>query len=690
MDLKTRIVKFFGGVTASEFTSVRKDLLSALEELERQESDEDVDFEKEMLQGFQALAKTYRKKGWVFAAVWRVATCAASVPLQVYRSDVERDEEGNEHEAVHPVLSHAAVAKLEKPNSYESGWLLRMRTFADLMIGGQAYWALEPMPMPGVKPEVLEVTSIRRLPPHMVEVVGDEKSFVKHFIYTVNGKRQTIPRERMVWFATYDPLNERGGIGPLEAARDALLLDEYAFQSNTRFFQNDGTPAGVIEPKEGTPKLSEAELTRYRSHWLQNFKGVKNKGRIAFVPPGYSFKPVSPSVSDMLFQEARKWSRLEMIAPFGVPPVLLGDLERATYSNMESALRYFYQFTIQPLMRLLVDALNAFYFPLFDANMWADFDISSFIAEDRRTQAETDSILVSTGIMTVDEAREARGLPPLGEVEKRQEIIYTPQDLEILKRADASVGKTLRKFVAGVRKTFEKQFSRWEERLREALAAGQAEAAVARLNVESLFRESADALADELAVVVTPVLMAAAKEAAKDFSGVYKIGISWDLIRDDVLDYIREKAAQASKFVTSTNIEHVRKELLEGLQLGEAEDELVERLQHILDVRWNQSQAIARTEIGFAYNNAFWEVGKKAYEQDLLQYKYWITALDERVRDSHRIHGQTRRIDEPFELVSGALLMYPGDTSLGADVSEIINCRCVVGYRTAEGQEELE
>ena len=63
MDWKTRLIKFLGGVTTSEFVSVRKDLLSALEELERQESEEDNELDREALQGFRALAKTYRKKG---------------------------------------------------------------------------------------------------------------------------------------------------------------------------------------------------------------------------------------------------------------------------------------------------------------------------------------------------------------------------------------------------------------------------------------------------------------------------------------------------------------------------------------------------------------------------------------------------------------------------------------------------
>ena len=64
--------------------------------------------------------------------------------------------------------------------------------------------------------------------------------------------------------------------------------------------------------------------------------------------------------------------------------------------------------------------------------------------------------------------------------------------------------------------------------------------------------------------------------------------------------------------------------------------------------------------------------------------KTWITRRDANVRDSHQsIDGQKRGIDEPFIAPSGALLLTPGDTSLGAAAAEVVNCRCFVDYSVA-------
>lgn len=65
--------------------------------------------------------------------------------------------------------------------------------------------------------------------------------------------------------------------------------------------------------------------------------------------------------------------------------------------------------------------------------------------------------------------------------------------------------------------------------------------------------------------------------------------------------------------------------------------------------------------------------------------KTWNTILDGRERESHHhMDGQTVGIDEPFVSPSGARLLYPGDTSMGAPASEIINCRCSVTYEFGE------
>jgi hypothetical protein len=60
--------------------------------------------------------------------------------------------------------------------------------------------------------------------------------------------------------------------------------------------------------------------------------------------------------------------------------------------------------------------------------------------------------------------------------------------------------------------------------------------------------------------------------------------------------------------------------------------------------------------------------------------KKWVTVGDDKVRPAHRVaNGQTKPINQPF-IVAGEKLMFPGDTSLGASIKNVANCRCNARY----------
>lgn len=94
-----------------------------------------------------------------------------------------------------------------------------------------------------------------------------------------------------------------------------------------------------------------------------------------------------------------------------------------------------------------------------------------------------------------------------------------------------------------------------------------------------------------------------------------------------------------------------------------------------------RGETIARTEAIHALNRSEYEAYRQVVETGAVSNnavkRIWDSAGDARVRESHRaMDGQSVGMDEPFAAPDGSLLMFPGDTSLGASASEIINCRC--------------
>lgn len=108
-----------------------------------------------------------------------------------------------------------------------------------------------------------------------------------------------------------------------------------------------------------------------------------------------------------------------------------------------------------------------------------------------------------------------------------------------------------------------------------------------------------------------------------------------------------------------------------------------------------RGEVVARTESLTALNASRREAFEQAVEQGGLDrrniVRYWSAAQDVRTRDTHSaMHGQEVGMDEPFVSPSGARMMYPGDTSLGASPSETIQCRCFHGVRVKQFVSELE
>jgi len=107
-----------------------------------------------------------------------------------------------------------------------------------------------------------------------------------------------------------------------------------------------------------------------------------------------------------------------------------------------------------------------------------------------------------------------------------------------------------------------------------------------------------------------------------------------------------------------------------------------------------RGETIARTETLTALNAAKREAFEQVVDQGVPRQnikKYWSATRDNRTRDTHAaMQGQEVGIDDPFVSPSGAQMMYPGDTSLGAGPAETIQCRCLHSYRISQFVADLE
>lgn len=152
------------------------------------------------------------------------------------------------------------------------------------------------------------------------------------------------------------------------------------------------------------------------------------------------------------------------------------------------------------------------------------------------------------------------------------------------------------------------------------------------------------------------------------------------------LDSIEAEAAKNIEDISQSVASDVTDVLMRGVRLGHSVDQIATNLYNNIDeFTRGRAATVARTETHNAAMDALWDA------VDALdvpaESKTWVCLMDGRERDSHHdLHGTTVDINDPFQAWGGDL-MYPGDDSLDADASEIVNCRCSVIYTTSNDEE---
>jgi hypothetical protein len=152
-----------------------------------------------------------------------------------------------------------------------------------------------------------------------------------------------------------------------------------------------------------------------------------------------------------------------------------------------------------------------------------------------------------------------------------------------------------------------------------------------------------------------------------------------DVWLEALMDYIAKTVGEKVAAILATTKELIRAAIREGIANGEGVYEVSQRIERLYleEIIPRRSEVIARTEVVHA-SGAGSRAAAKA--SGLKLNHTWLTTLDGRQRETHdAANGQTKPLDEPFD-VGGSLLMFPGDSSLGADAAELIQCRCVETY----------
>jgi HK97 family phage portal protein len=338
----------------------------------------------------------------VRAAVDLLAGLMGTLPLNVYKpADNGGSEIVNDHPAV-PFIRDDA-------NPWLSACELRTEMTADALLWGAAY-ALVLRDREGNPAE------LHRLLPTTVVVTPDPYTQEPTFTVSPNAEKTAQYTWRDVIYVRptvrIDNLATAGfqtGLAPIKTGRGSIGLAKALEDHAGRLMRNGARPSGILSFK-GRP--IPAALAAMKNSWQAATSG-RASGQAAVLTDEGSWTPLAFTSVDAQFQEMRAFQILEIARLFGIPPVFLQELGRATWNNFEASSREFVKLTLRPWCRYWEAAFRRTLLSDADrkAGLSFGFDLDSLQEGDLVARSTAYSAMIASRVLSPNEAREREGLP---------------------------------------------------------------------------------------------------------------------------------------------------------------------------------------------------------------------------------------------------------------------------------------
>ena len=331
----------------------------------------------------------------VYACVRVLAEAVAQLPLHLYRYTGD----GSKEKAInHPLyrLLH------DEPNPEMSSFVFRETLMTHLLLWGNAYSQI-------IRNGKGEVVALYPLMPNRMTVDRDEKGRL-YYEYTISDDdapqiKKTILKPSEVLHIPGLGFDGLVGYSPIAVAKNAIGLSIATEEYGAKFFANGATQGGILE-YPGVIKDPDS----VRDAWNKGFSN-SNAHKVAVLEEGMKYTPISISPDEAQFLDTRKFQISEIARIFRVPPHLIGDLEHATFSNIEEQSLEFVTYSLQPwLVRWEQGIHRALLSDEEKKDYFAKFNVDGLLRGDYESRMNGYATARQNGWMSANDIRELENL----------------------------------------------------------------------------------------------------------------------------------------------------------------------------------------------------------------------------------------------------------------------------------------
>ena len=337
----------------------------------------------------------------VYACVRILAESIAGLPLHVYAYRGE----GRERVPGHPLFTILHDA----PNPEMTSFVFRETLMVHLLLWGNAYAQI-------LRDRAGRVAGLYPLLPNRMSVNRDEGGRLYYTYQRVTEENPNFKRGGEVVLATEDVLHIPGlgfdgliGYSPIAMARNAVGMTLACEEYGASFFANGARPGGVLQ-HPGVLK----DPAKLRESWQAVYGGAANTGKVAVLEEGMTYQQIGIPPEEAQFLETRKFQVDEIARLYRIPPHMVGDLDKSSFSNIEQQSLEFVKYTLNPWVVRWEQALQkSLLLPEERKRYFIRFNVDGLLRGDYQSRMQGYAVGRQNGWLSANDIREMEDMNPI-------------------------------------------------------------------------------------------------------------------------------------------------------------------------------------------------------------------------------------------------------------------------------------
>jgi len=579
------------------------------------------------------------------------------------------------------------LSDLHHFNTYQTYDDGRMLTLAHMLLTGLGFWYIKKSKTPG------HIYDFYILNPEKVRMKTDKTLGLPlgYWYQQPNGSEIFLEEQDVIVFRTLNPEDWLKGHSTLDATSYQQIIWEKMNSTILNLFGNEARMQGILSIENISPQ----EQKRIEAEMKRKYTGVHNTGKFAVANKNASWTPININPRELEYNQGLKIMREEILAMFGVPVELAMITSDSKYKNAEEAQRIFQKWSLLPKLRNEVSVFNEqlitkYFSGLNTRILNYKFEVDNPVTQDMAGDTEVATKQYTSGIATLNEAREKVNLPKVENGDKFaneiNEDLFSQRIDNINANnsnndeksktkdmwEDAGLGTREEAKAYFHKKSIENEYLLNDQTVKFFKAQGKRvlDDVTASKDINTNWDEEVETMVKHFIPTFETIAEQANKQA-EIFLDVHKP------VTKQTLSMIEKNVMIFAKEVTETTQKKLEavfaKAQAEGLGLKDTKKAISEVYATWSDpIKSSRAEMIARTETTRTTNL----VSKERYKGDGIQYKEWLSAKDGDVRADHvGADGDVVKMDEKFTVGSDKM-DHPGDSS--ASAKNVVNCRCTL------------